>query len=255
MANFKIPSHDDIQMVLDYIKIILPSPILVFSIVCFLRMNEVQKTLSFLTILLSVYHGVNIYEAINGSKMNTDPIYKRIWLSFDLHLLVFIFAVRISGLRPILFFVDIIVVEFIYFIKVIHDHLAPRLQDVKEPIQNFCKACIKNELIKKCRAVMEIVLIPYFFFASLFTLRSEVFIAFLFYLLGYAAFMLVYDYYHMWAWHELRENLIKIVCKYVPDNQDKILNILDNFKQVPDYVRKVYPIPASFIDTVKLHME
>ncbi|EAY13517.1 hypothetical protein TVAG_343460 [Trichomonas vaginalis G3] len=253
--GFKIPSQNDIQKVFDLIKIILPFPIVIFSIVCFLRMNEAKKLFTFLIILVTIYHVIKVYDTINANTLVSDPLYKRIWLSFDLHFLVFVFAVNISGLRPILFFLDLIIVETLIFIRVIRNHLAPRLGELKQAIVDACDACFKNQIVQKLRAFFEIALIPYFFFASLFTLRSEVFIAFLFYLIGYGAFMLVFEYFHKWAWHEIREYIIKVVAKFIPNNQEKVSNILDQFKVVPDYVRKVYPIPANFVDTLKVHLD
>lgn len=254
--GFKVPSQADVQRVLDLTKIILPFPIVIFIIVCFLRMNEVQKTFTFLIILITIFHGIKIYDTINTSKIVSDPLYKRIWLSFDLHFLIFVFAVNISGLHPILFFIDILVIEILNFIRVIRNQLAPRLGDLKQQVTDACDACISNQLIQKCRACIEILLIPYFFFASIFTLRSEVFIAFLFYFLGFAAFQLVAEYFHKWAWHQVRELLVKYAVKYVPENNKiKVLNILDDMKVIPDYVRKVYPVPESFADTIKIHFD
>jgi hypothetical protein len=242
--GFTLPTQEDVHHYVEYTLNVLPFPIWALSLVLISSMDSCRISPSFIYFLMSIYHLLKLYSEISSPIYSSDPAYLRIWLSSELHLIILIFAVSVSNLRSFLFFIDVLIIEGENMILVIRDQLSFRFSDIRDSIIKGCDIILDCKFFKRVRAVIEILLIPYFFFHALFTLKSEELSGFIFYTIGYAAYHLIASEHHQWVWSSIGGFFDNIAEKNKEAFGSIIKNALDFFRTIPGYVRVIYPIQS-----------
>ena len=247
--KFKLPTQDDILEILQYVVYVLPFPIIAFSLIVLTNGCNPSFLTMFIYFLLSAYHGCKLYIEMCSAVFSSEPIYKRIWLSHDLHVLILVFVANTSGLTSCLFFIDVLIIEGENAIFVVREYLSNRLGDMKDSVVELCDSIFFCEPLYKTAAFMEILMIPYLFFNALFRFEAHIWASLVFYLAGYAAFQLLNSRYHDWAYGYMG----KLLEDYSKKNEsvNKFVSpILKYAKCIPKYARVIYPV-TEFTRIVK----
>ena len=242
--SIQLPTQEDFQRYVEIATYVLPFPIWVFSLVS--AFSEKCPFTSRLTyFLMAICHLLKLYNELSSPIYSSDPAYLRIWLSAELHILILVFAVSVSDFSPFLFFLDVLLLEGENAIIVIKEQLSGRLGEIRDSVIDMCDSIINAQFLKIVRAVIEILMVPYFFFHALFTFRSEELAGFVFYTVGYAAFQLLASKSHIQVWSFVGNFLNDLAEKNKETFGQYITQFVDAVKVVPTYVKMIYPIKAG----------
>ena len=253
--NIQPPTKEDAQKIIQWAVWTLPWLVVVFAIYCLFNINDCPFASGFTFFLLAVLFGLRLY--IHGTNFynKNQPIWKVLLYSIDAHILIYILAFAVARPNSVLFYVDIILMNLGLCLIVAKKVIAPRAGSMKDTIEKLSDSYNKCEYISQARAIIEILILPYLFFASIILFSFRVFIGFVIYFVGFALFQMLVDEYHKWVWRWLDDKLLAFSRQNDQSFGPYVKQGLDVCYKVPEFGKKIYPDANNLGEIIKRKLE
>ena len=253
--NIQPPSKEDAQKFIQWTVWALPWLVVVFALYCLFNINDCPFASGMTYFLLAVLFGLRLYIHATNFYNKKQPAWKILLYSVDAHILLYVLAFAVAQRNSVLFFVDIILMNIGLCLIVAKKVIAPKAGSLKETIEKLADSYNKCEYISQARAIIEILIIPYLFFASLILFSFQVFIGFLIYFAGFALFQMLVDEYHRWVWRWFDEKLTAFANQNDQSFGPYIKQALNVCYKVPEVGKKVYPDANNLGEIIKRKLE
>ena len=256
-ANSPRPlTKDEIQNIVKWAIYTIPILIEIFAISTLFTIKSCHFAPNFTYVLVATFHAIRFYNAATSfAHSHDDSIFKTILYSIDIHIIVFVVAFAISGRVSFLFFVAIVLKELDPLLFGITNLVVPFAKNLEKTLNDFRDSVKKNEYIAKARAIIEILLLPYLFFAGLFTFSSCCFIGFAIYFVGYIWFMYLIDEFHKWVWAWLNDKFSAFAKQNDQSFGPYVTKVLESFATIGEFAKKIYPDANKFFEIIKRKVE